>query len=432
MVYPDLNSENSTHKPQYQVQILHRALSVVIDYLIFVPVVSFLLFILFKDGLYIYKTFPNSAEAKNIFVMFILAFVFSTSFLQALFIKFNSATPGQHFLKIKIDFENKNEFLFFRAWFRQLGFLTSLFFLGLPFLRILTDINRQTFYEKMTGSKLVSLVPMPLKSTWAIESERKYWSSSLTALYFSLMFLGALAFMNRYNYLITSPLSYAKFKNNSELCNDFLDKSSNQRLKSLIAMNLVGTIDDECLNEEADFILWRNMTEDKSLAYFAKYITSEYKDYEKEYLIQACAENKKSEGCFWSKIFQKPTLEDIELPDRHEQSLLGLIILYKYANDKEKTFEKIKKYSDEPSVKKFIVKETIVSLHDQIENNKLETESAKKSENSSREPASKDNTAETSSEISSESSEPVQFKELNDHEIKNNPYEDVLEMVEDL
>ena len=272
----------------------------------------------------------------------------------------------------------------------------------------------------MTSSQLVSHVQMPQKSIWAIESERKYWSSSLTALYVCLIVLSGLVFMNRYNYLITSPLSYAKFKNNSDQCNDFLDKSSNQRLKSLIAMNLVGTIDDECLNEEADFILWRNMTEDKSLAYFAKYITSEYKDYEKEYLVQACAENKKSEGCFWSQIFQKPTLEDIALPDRHEQSLLGLIVLYKFTDNKEETFEKIKKYSDEPSVKKFIVKETIVSLHNQIEKNKLETQLVKKLENQSRAPANV------------EPSEPVQFKELNDHEVKNNPYEDVLEMVEDL
>ena len=76
MVFPDLNSTNSAHKRQYQVQILHRLLSVVIDYLVFVPVVSFLLFVVFKDGLYIYKSFPNSSEAKNFFVMFILAFVF--------------------------------------------------------------------------------------------------------------------------------------------------------------------------------------------------------------------------------------------------------------------------------------------------------------------------------------------------------------------
>ena len=420
MVYPDINSENSSRNPQYQVQILHRALSVVIDYLIFVPVVSFLLFILFKDGLYIYKSFPNSSEAKNFFVMFIVAFVFSISFLQALFIKFNSATPGQHFMKIKVDFENKSEFIFFRAWSRQLGFVISFFFCGLPFLRILTDIKRQSFYEKMTSSQLVSHVQMPQKSIWAIESERKYWSSSLTALYVCLIVLSGLVFMNRYNYLITSPLSYAKFKNNSDQCNDFLDKSSNQRLKSLIAMNLVGTIDDECLNEEADFILWRNMTEDKSLAYFAKYITSEYKDYEKEYLVQACAENKKSEGCFWSQIFQKPNLEDIELPDRHEQSLLGLIVLYKFTDNKEENFEKIKKYSDEPSVRKFIVKETIVSLHNKIEKYKLETQLVKKIENQSRSPAN------------IETAEPVQFKELNDHEVKNNPYEDVLEMVEDL
>ncbi len=407
MVFPDLNSENSIRNPKYQVQILHRLLSVVIDYLVFVPVVSFLLFIVFKDGLYIYKSFPNSSEAKNFFVMFILAFVFVVSFLQALFIRFNSATPGQYFMKIKIDFDNKDEFLFFRAWSRQLGFVISFFFLGLPFLRILTDLNRQSFYEKMTGTQLISRIPLSEKLMWKIESDRKYWSSSLTALYFCILLLGGFVFMDRYNHLITSPLSYAKFKNNSDLCNDFMDKGSNQRLKSLIAMNLVGTIDDECLNEEADFILWRNMTEDKSLAYFAKYITSEYKDYEKEYLDQACTENKKSEGCFWSKIFQKPTLDDIDLPDRHEQSLLGLIVLYKFSDDKEKTFEKIKKYSDEPSVKKFIVKETIVQLSTQLENK-------------SRKPAS------------DKPSEPVQFKELDDHEVKNNPYEDILEMVEDL
>lgn len=368
MVFPDLNSfELSPQK--YKPLVPIRILSFVIDYFIFAPVISFLILVLFHSGVDIYRSFPKSAEAQSVFGYLVIGYVVLSTFFQALFISFMGATPGQHFLKLRVEFKNTQYPIFLQAWARQLGFVFSFVFLGIPFLKALADENGQCFYEKMTESKLISLWPIDSHSYFnkSIEIDRKFWSASLATISSFLIALGLVVFWKNYQYVLTSPDTYAKMKSQKKSCNEFAHLDSTDRLRYAIAMNLVGTVSDSCLDQEADFVLWRNFTDDRDLAYFAKFVSSQSDRLESKYLKQACAADKTSEGCYWATIFTENKFASIRNKPEMSKTLLGKVLLYEFAsrgNTKKRlqAFNDLKEYTDYKSVKKYLLLENLNDL----------------------------------------------------------------------
>jgi uncharacterized RDD family membrane protein YckC len=368
MVFPDLNSfeiSEQKHKPLVPIRIL----SFVIDYFIFAPVISFLILVFFHSGVDVYRTFPKSAEAQAVFSYLVLGYVITSTFFQALFITFSGATPGQYFLKLRVEFKNKNYPLFLQAWVRQLGFVSSFVFLGIPFLKALADEDGQCFYEKMTESQVISKWPMAKDSYFgkAIEIDRKFWSASVATISSFLIVLGLVMFWKNYQFVLTSPDTYAKMKSKKKSCTEFVHLDSTDRLRYAIAMNLVGTVSDSCLDQEADFVLWRNFTDDRALAYFAKFVTSNNSDLEGRYLKQACDEQAVSEGCYWATTFAKNNFSDIRNNPEMSKTLLGKVLLYEFSskgNTKKRiqAFNDLKEYAQYKSVKKYLLLENLNDL----------------------------------------------------------------------
>lgn len=376
MVFPDLNEiKYSTNKFKPSVPI--RGLSVIIDYFIFAPVISFVLLVLFRNGLDIYKSFPSSAEAGSIFGILIIGFVVVATFFQALFITFLGATPGQHFLKLKIEFNitsrNENYPIFLQAWTRQIGFVASFMLLGIPFLKVLADENGQCFYEKMTDSQVVSMYPAPITlASQSFEIDRKFWSASLAALNAFLIFFAAVVFWKNYQNVLTSPSSYAKLKNKKKTCMEFISLNPTDRLRFAIAMNLVGTASDVCLDQEADFVLWRNFTDDQSLAYFAKFVSTKSEELESNYLKEACVDSQKSEGCYWAQIFINNDFKSISKNEEMNETILGQVLKYEAANKEDFKMRadllgEMKKHSEFKSIKKYLVLENFEFLNQDTE-----------------------------------------------------------------
>ena len=365
MVFPDLNSFEISEQ-KYKPLVPIRILSTVIDYFIFAPVISFLVLVFFHSGVDIYRSFPKSAEAQTVFGYLVLGYVILSTFFQALFISFMGATPGQYFLKLHVEFKNTQYPLFLQAWARQLGFVVSFAFLGLPFLKALADEDGQCFYEKMTESRLVSRWPMDRHSYFykAIEVDRKFWSASLATISTFLIALGLVMFWKNYQFVLTSPDTYAKMKAKKKTCNEFVHLDSTDRLRYSIAMNLVGTLTDSCLDQEADFVLWRNFTDDRALAYFAKFVSSNSDRLESKYLKQACEEGEESEGCYWASIFSENKFASIRNNAEMANTLLGKVLLYEFAtkgNTKKRiqAFNDLKEYVQFKSVKKYLLLENL-------------------------------------------------------------------------
>lgn len=371
MVFPDLNSfeiSEQKHKPLVPIRIL----SFVLDYFIFAPVISFLILVFFHSGVDIYRSFPKSAEAQSVFGYLVLGYVILSTFFQALFMSFIGATPGQYFLKLKVEFKNKQYPIFLQAWTRQLGFVISFLFLGIPFLKALADENGQCFYEKMTESQLVSRWPIDRNSYFfkAIDVDRKFWSASLATISSFLIMLGLVMLWKNYQFVLTSPDTYAKIKDKKKSCTEFVHLDSTDRLRYAIAMNLVGTVSDACLDQEADFVLWRNFTDDRALAYFAKFVSSSNERLERKYLQQACTEDKASEGCYWAATFTENNFAAIRNNPEMARTILGKVLLYEFASkgDTKKRlqdFNELKKYVNFKSVKKYLLLENLNFNNDQ-------------------------------------------------------------------
>ena len=66
------------------------------------------------------------------------------------------ATPGQYFLKIKFEFEETDSLSMVRLYFRQLLFWGSFLGLGIPFLSVLTNKRRRTFYDQVADVSIVT------------------------------------------------------------------------------------------------------------------------------------------------------------------------------------------------------------------------------------------------------------------------------------
>lgn len=379
MVFPDLNSfeiSEKKHKPLVPIRIL----SFVIDYFIFAPVISFLILVFFHSGVDIYRNFPRSAEAQAVFGYLAIGYLIAATFFQALFMTFMGATPGQYFLKLTVEFKNNQYPVFLQAWARQLGFVMSFVFLGIPFLKALADEEGQCFYEKMTESRVISKWPMDQHSYFskALEIDRKFWSASLATISSFLIVLGLVVFWKNYQFILTSPETYAKMKTKKKTCTEFVHLDSTERLRHAIAMNLVGTVSDVCLDQEADFVLWRNFTDDRSLAYFAKFISSNNEKQESRYLEQACADEPESEGCYWATTFIKNNFAEIRNSPEFSRTILGKVLLYEFAskgNTKKRiqAFNDLKEYAEYKSVKKYLLLENLNNLgKDQPEQAKAE------------------------------------------------------------
>ena len=370
MIIPDINTvSNQSTKQFYKPVVLSRLLSFVIDYFIFAPVISFSILMFFRQGFDLYKTFPQSEESQIIFFYLFFGFLILTTFLQAIFITVWGATPGQYALKLRINFENQDSPLFFQAWLRQLGFAVSFLAFGLPLLKVFIDVHGRCFYDKMTDARVVSLVPNLGRNYLQqkhFEQDRKFWSTSLTTLSLFFAILFAIVFWRGYQNILTSPLAYKKMFNRSKkTCQEFADLESTDRLRYKIAMNLVGTLSDECLNQEADFVLWRNFTEDKSLAYFAKFIAApDNSGLDVDYLKESCKTDQNSEGCYWSQVFINRTFNQIDENPEYARSVLGQIVSYEMNTEldqkaKNKIIKKIYAQNKSKSIQKFVILESL-------------------------------------------------------------------------
>jgi len=396
MVYPDdslicIHKKNQTKYTTASA--LQRLLSVVLDYFILSPMISFICMILFSEGLKLYRQFPSSAESTVILFQVGVGFIFLFTLLQALFIFFAGGTPGQIFTKIFINFDNDNSSqhisLFFQAWLRQVGFVFSILFLGVPFLAVFYHPKRRTVYERMTESSVLTYVQKPFEILNWGNAERRYISVFISLFLFSTVILSAFSFNHFYQKILSSNLTYEKLNKEKHFCKELDSIQQENRLTVAMALNLVGVLSDRCLDIEADFILWRSPVKvSKSMAYFAKYITAESDGDENKYLKKTCDENKKSEACHYARAFRQGDFQQLVSVLNSQSAELGSNVLsdilrYEALNylkiDSKKAFKTLEKYSTFKLVNKYLITEQLSYL--------LSKNTPQKKQNSLRSPA---------------------------------------------
>lgn len=290
MVFHDIGNSfelNQLNQKKSVADVMDRFFSFLIDYLVISPFVLFLLYSTFNNGFNFWKQHPAAPENELFVIIFSIGFVIYFCLLQSLFIALWRATPGQYFLKVRIDFHESEDLIFLRAMLRQISFWLSFLLLGVPFLAIMTTMRRRTFYDRIGDVSVVSTKNE--KSRTSFDSEFRYWQSFMATLIVFVGFLFSALIWKNYSKIVVRSASFAFLKEKRYFCEELEKVTLEQRLEVAVALNFAGQLSDACLDREADFVLWKQKVSDYSLAYYAKSLTAEDSTQEKNYLNQACA-----------------------------------------------------------------------------------------------------------------------------------------------
>ena len=371
MVFPDI-FDSVDHKKNNSAKIpahlMDRFFSFLIDYLVISPFVLFMLYLTFSNGFAYWKSHPAAPESDQFILILSLTYVVYFSLLQSLFTAVWKATPGQFFLKIRLDFHESENFIFFRALIRHVGFWGSFLFLGIPFLSVMTNRGRCTFYDRIADVSVVSRKDEQV--FFDFEKEYRYWQSFMATLVLFVGFLFSALIWKNYEKIIHRAGSFAVMQQRGFFCEDLASVKLNERLQMAVALNLVNQMSDDCLDREADFVLWKQKKGDYSLAYYAKSLTTTDGDKEALYLQQACAGEdtaeyeKLSQGCRIAFSFRTNRLEQLYVDLKEENFLadslryeLGLIL--NKESERAGNFSRIAAFNTLKPVKKYQIAELL-------------------------------------------------------------------------
>lgn len=378
MVYHDgqpvVNVSHAT--PLKPATVLERVLSFSLDYIILAPLVSFFNLVLFQKEMIDWKNTGSSAEFAPYIFGLIFTFVLFFSLLQSLFIYFLQATPGQYFLKVRMEVNQKSGLVYLRVLVRQITFWLSVPFLGIPWLAVLAHPESKTFYDRLTEISIVSLKGK--QHYFKFELEKSFWRSFVATMSLFVAFLIAALCWQNYTAIKNNAYTFAELKKENFFCAEIDGVQQRLRLETVIALNLVGQIADICVDKEADFVLWNTNDDDlKSLAYYAKSLTVTETDLETEnnYLAQACAKVQPDAfGCQIASAFQNDSLTSLYKSLKKEskpKSLLATTLAYELSillgrmNESDVHLQRLKKFDSQRLVKKYMVGEIISRMNTQ-------------------------------------------------------------------
>lgn len=374
MVYSDISDVHSSPpKPNdgpflFKASVIDRFFSFLLDYLIFAPVVGFFLITFFQDEVAIWKSGQTRAENMPILLLLSATYIFTFSFLQSFFIYFWGGTPGQYFLKLKVKVDTQPGLIFLRILLRQIGFWFSAFALGLPWLAILSHPTQRTFYDRISETGVFSLKQN--QKFFSFEVETKYWRSLFATLVIFLFVIFAGYGWQQHNQIKLGAYTFNKTNKKDLLCAQLKPVEIKDRLQTAVALNLVGQLSDDCVDKEAEYVLWTvHDDEMQSLAYYAKSLTeSDYAD-EKRYLQQACQfKNKNFFGCRISSAFLNKGLAGFYADlkgDKSQKDLLEAVLQYELGvvlnkgPEEDDNFKILKKFDKQKIVKKYLLSELL-------------------------------------------------------------------------
>jgi uncharacterized RDD family membrane protein YckC len=293
-----------------------RFLAFILDFLILSPVVSFFLATTLRDLKTLQITNSESEEAVVIWLAFMVGIVVISCGLQACFLYFWQATPGQKFLQLRvISFPPRNDSDTLspgQALTRTIGWWASTLMLGIPFLEIVGHPFRRGFHERLSDTLVVSLKQE--HSDMPLPAETRYVGTTLWLFFGVLFLIGAMFMAKAYKEALLEGYSTNKAVAAVNFCPALLtdDYKDKKRLDMAIALYISEQVDEDCVRKEAQKVLWGASNEDKPLADLAMAMISDNKDEIASYHQKACEAGEKSEACAISNYLQS------EEPNREE------------------------------------------------------------------------------------------------------------------
>ncbi|RYZ70058.1 MAG: RDD family protein, partial [Proteobacteria bacterium] len=282
-----------------------RFVAAVLDFLIFSPIVSFCVATYLRDLKTVLIINSDSDDAGIIWIFFAMCIVALSSIFQAIFLYFWQATPGQKFMQLSVvsfpQWMNRDEELTFaQCLLRPIGWWGSLLMGGIPFLDIVGHPLRRAIHERMSDTAVISLKQQPVDRPLAVET--KYISSTLWLFYGVVFAIGLTMMAKTYKAALMQGMMGGQAVATATCSEISADKyRGNTRLDIAVSLYLAKEVDNECVFNEAQKMIWTAQGETKALAELGMALVSEdAKDIEK-YHEKTCSTSAKSEACAISK-----------------------------------------------------------------------------------------------------------------------------------
>ncbi len=278
-----------------------RLLSFFIDFLLISPVAG-----LFSAGALkelkesMIENASSSILVANI-VIYLLIFFLMTWLLQAAFIHFWNATPGQRFLSLRVvrfpQEKISGSLSFTQCLTRAAGPWLSFLALGIPTLEIFSHSWRRTFYDRLSDTLVITLKRQGEKPPLPFEAQFIRQWMQVTS--FLLLFVGV--FQVASFFLEGQSLS-SKFALKPKVGCPDVNLFSNQkysRLDRALSLYLVSSEDLSCLEKE--LARTQVFKKEPTTAYLAKYLVEKDDDLKLEYQKHLCKSAPDSAECAWTK-----------------------------------------------------------------------------------------------------------------------------------
>ncbi len=307
-----------------------RFIAAVLDFLIFSPVVSFCVAGFLKE----IKTYllidPQSFEASIIWFLFLVASAGLVVFIQALFLYFWNATPGQRFMQMKvISYPRRFEALTFaQCLLRSTLWALSFGLVAAPFLEVIGHPLRRSFHERASDTLVITLKEE--QDDGPLLLERKFVGSWLRMFFLLVFLVGGLYGVKTYRMVHDGQFATTQAEDKHLLCNQIGTDSyvGAQRIDMATAMFLSDEVTADCLRKEADYALWNSLESEKSWAYLAKAILSDDKMDQERYFTKSCEWDKKVEPCHLAKYMAQDEDQDVNvLTKAHLVSVTSRILM---------------------------------------------------------------------------------------------------------
>ncbi|XGC81815.1 RDD family protein [Bdellovibrio bacteriovorus] len=299
MLFPDLSAPeikpaSSNSKKPAIVSVADRCLALLLDFLIFSPIISLFIAGMVRKTKTFFLLNSVSTEGSIGIVLILVMILALITVLQTVFLYYWQATPGQLYSQIRVvAYPGHQERLTLNQCVSRSFFWCASFFgLALPFLEVLSHPLRRAFHERASDTMVVTLKREADEGPHPIES--RFIGSWMRLSFLLLILFGVVGFFKSYNTLVAG--GYRDSGSDSiYACAELKDAtlSAEARLDSALTLYFLEAVSSECLNKEAEAVLWGSDEKLQGLAYVAKYVLADEENQEK-YLKQICSEESKN------------------------------------------------------------------------------------------------------------------------------------------
>jgi uncharacterized RDD family membrane protein YckC len=278
-----------------------RFIALILDFLILSPVVSFFIASVLRNLKTVLLINSESEEAMVIWVLFLMGTVVIACFLQAVFLYFWQATPGQKFMQLQVlsypqVVSADRKLSFAQCLVRPLGWWVGLLMLGVPFLEILGHPLRRAFHERASDTIVIS--HKQEAADFPLAAESRYIGSTMWIFYGFMFVMGLTVMGKTYRTALDEGLSGKRLVSHAICVNIPVDQYKDQkRLDLALALYFADEVDDSCVFTEAQSAVWTLEGEEKALGQLALAATSEDEKEASAYQVKVCEESPKSEAC---------------------------------------------------------------------------------------------------------------------------------------